>query len=99
MLPAPPGTSGPVTTSAEGPAEIAGLYREVAGRLADWSKGHVFAGAGSRADEGQFTAYGTRRPGTSTLLAADGNKIVHEEIFINDGDTARCEGLRRVAGT
>ena len=73
--------------SADGPAEIASLYREVA-VYADWSKGHVFAGPGVAVDEGQFTAYDTRSTPSLSLLAADGNKIVHEEIFINDGDTA-----------
>jgi SnoaL-like domain len=73
--------------TAEGPKEIAAVYRDVAG-YADWSKGHVFAAPGVAAAEGQFTVYGTSSTPYLTLLAADGDKIVHEEVYINDGDTA-----------
>lgn len=72
--------------SAKGPADIAGVYGDVA-EYADWSKGHVYAGAGAGVEEGQLTVYGTSSTPYLTLLAVDGNKIVHEEIFINEGDT------------
>jgi ketosteroid isomerase-like protein len=66
-----------------GPA-IAKVYRDVAGDC-DWSKGHVLAARGVGVDEGVFTMYGTVSTPSVSLLAVDGDRIVHEEIFLNEG--------------
>ena len=68
----------------QGAPAIAKLYRDVAADC-DWSKGHVMAAPGVGVDEGVFTVYGTTPTPSVSLLAVDGNKIAHEEIFLNEG--------------
>jgi ketosteroid isomerase-like protein len=68
----------------EGAPAIAKVYRDVASEC-DWSKSHVMVAPGVGVDEGVFTVYGTTPTPFVSLLALDGNKIAHEEIFLNDG--------------
>ncbi len=71
---------------ARGAKEIEGTYR-AAGKYSSWAKGHTMAAPGAGVDEGLYTAYGTSSTPALSLLAVNGNKIVHEEIFLNEGDT------------
>jgi len=71
----------------QGAKTIEGTYRGAAGSF-DWRGVHVLSAPGVAADEGFLKAQGTT---TSTvflaLLAADGDKLVHEEVFLdNPGD-------------
>jgi SnoaL-like domain len=70
----------------KGAREIESVYRDAA-TYSSWGKGHVMAAPGVGVDEGLYTAYGTDATPALSLLAVNGDKIVHEEIFINEGDT------------
>ena len=70
----------------DGAREIEAVYRD-AGAYSSWAKGHVLAAPGVGVDEGQYTVYGTDSTPALSLLAVNGTKIVHEEIFVNEGDT------------
>jgi ketosteroid isomerase-like protein len=71
---------------ARGAKEIESVYRDAA-VFSSWAKGHVLAAPGVGVDEGLFTTYGKDSTPALSLLAVDGRKIAHEEIFINEGDT------------
>jgi len=72
-------------THVQGAKEIEGVYRD-AGAFIDWSKrSHVLAAPGVGVHENVFTVYGTDSTPGLSLLAVDGNKIVHEEVFTNEG--------------
>lgn len=70
----------------QGAADIENVYRDAA-TYSTWSKGHVLAAPGVGVNEGLYTVYGTDSTPALSLLAVNGSKIVHEEIFINEGDT------------
>ena len=71
---------------AQGAKEIESVYRDAA-VFSSWAKGHVLSAPGVGVDEGLYTTYGKDSTPALSLLAVDGRKIVHEEIFINEGDT------------
>jgi hypothetical protein len=72
-------------THVQGAKEIEGVYRD-AGAYIDWSKrSHFLAAPGVGVNEGVFTVYGTDSTPGLSLLAVDANKIVHEEVFVNEG--------------
>ena len=77
----------PTDAHAQGAKEIEGIYRD-AGAYLDWSKwGHLLFAPGVGVSEGMNTAYGTSSTPGLVLLAVDGNKVAHEEIFLNEGDS------------
>lgn len=67
----------------QGAKRIASNYAGAASSL-DWSKVHVLTAPGVAVDEGLLTAPGTGSTVFLTLLAVDGNKVVHEEVFLDD---------------
>jgi ketosteroid isomerase-like protein len=68
----------------QGATTIEDTYRSAADSF-DWYGVHVLSAPGVAADEGTLKAQGTT---TTTvflaLLAADGNKVVHEEVFLDN---------------
>jgi ketosteroid isomerase-like protein len=68
----------------QGGKDIAGNYRGAAGSF-DWSKVHILSAPGVAADEGMLKATGTTSSTVFlTLLAVDGTKVVHEEVFLDN---------------
>jgi ketosteroid isomerase-like protein len=67
----------------EGAKRIASNYAGAASSL-DWSKVHVLTAPGVAVDEGLLTAPGTGSTVFLTLLAVDGSKVVHEEVFLDN---------------
>jgi ketosteroid isomerase-like protein len=75
----------------QGVTAIEDTYRGAAGTL-DWGKGHPLVAPGVVAYEGMLTAHvdGTATFPALSLLAVDGDKITHEEVFLDPGpDTKR----------
>lgn len=68
----------------QGAKALAGIYRSAADSF-DWYGVHVLSAPGVAADEGTLRSQGTT---TSTvflaLLAVDRNKVVHEEVFLDN---------------
>ena len=76
----------PTDAHVQGAKEIEGIYRD-AGASIDWPKrGHSLAAPGVAVCEGLTKLYGTSTTPSLALLAVDGNKVTHEEIFLNEGD-------------
>jgi hypothetical protein len=71
---------------ARGAKEIESVYRD-AGTYSSWDKGHVMSATGVGVDEGLYTVYGTSSTPALSVIAVNKDKIVHEEIWINEGDT------------
>ena len=76
----------PSDAHAKGAKEIESVYRDAAA-YSSWAKGHVLAAPGVGVDEGLYTVYGKSSTPALSLLAVNGDKIAHEEIWINEGDT------------
>ena len=71
----------------QGAKQIEGVYRD-AGSYIDWSKrNHLMFAPGVGVSEGMTTVYGTSSTPGLVLLAVGGDKITHEEVFLNEGDT------------
>jgi hypothetical protein len=76
---------------AKGALAIDRIYRDAAPSL-DWSKRvHLLVARGVAVYEGVLTVEGTDSTPSLSLLAVDGNegvgaRVVHEEIFLNEGD-------------
>jgi hypothetical protein len=71
-----------------GAKAIANTYRD-AGSYLDWSKRvHLLAVPGAAVYEGQLRVSGTDSTPSLALLAVDGTKVVHEEIFLNEGNAS-----------
>ena len=76
----------PSDTHVQGAKEIEGIYRD-AGSSIDWPKrNHLLVAPGVGVYEGVTTLYGTSTTPSLVLLAVDGNKLTHEEVFLNEGD-------------
>jgi hypothetical protein len=76
----------PTDAHVRGAKEIEGIYRD-AGAYIDWPKrSHRLAAPGVAVYEGLVKLYGTSTTPSLVLLAVDGNKVTHEEIFLNEGD-------------
>ena len=75
----------------QGGAEIEGVYA-AAGADCDWSKGHDLSAPGVVAHEGvlKVTDAGTTTTFPAlALLAVDGEKVVHEEVFLDPGSESK----------
>ena len=75
----------------QGVTAIEDTYR-LAAVTYDWARGQLLVAPGVVAYEAQLTAYGDAKATFPTLglLAVDGDKITHEEIFLDPGpDTKR----------
>ena len=69
----------------DGVKEIEGIYRDASSSV-DWPKrNHLLAAPGAGVCEGMTKFYGTSTTPSLVLLAVDGNKVTHEEIFLNEG--------------
>lgn len=69
----------------QGAAEIEGVY-QAAAEYFDWSKSHVLTAPGVAAYEGVLTVTDAGTTATVpalALLAVDGNKVAHEEVFLD----------------
>jgi hypothetical protein len=76
----------PTDAHVRGAKEIEGIYRD-AGANIDWPKrSHRLAAPGVAVYEGLAKLYGTSTTPSLVLLAVDGNRVTHEEIFLNEGD-------------
>ena len=76
----------PTDAHVRGAKEIEGIYRD-AGAYIDWPKrSHRLAAPGVAVCEGLTKLYGMYTTPSLVLLAVDGNKVTHEEIFLNEGD-------------
>ena len=72
----------------QGVAAIAGLYRDAYASAFAWSpKYHVMAAPGVAIYEVQLKTGATGSTPALALLAVDGNKIRHEQVFLNEGNT------------
>jgi len=70
----------------QGAKEIEGIYRDASSSV-DWPKrNHLLAAPGVGVYEGVTTLYGADSTPSLTLLAVDGRKVTHEEVFLNEGD-------------
>lgn len=68
----------------QGAKAIAGTYRGAADSF-DWSGVHVLSAPGVAADEGRLKAEGSKSTTVFlALLAVDGDKVVHEEVFLDN---------------
>ena len=68
----------------QGAKAIAATYRSAAESF-DWSGVHVLSAPGAGADEGMLKAEGSKFATVFlALLAVDGNKVVHEEVFLDN---------------
>lgn len=68
----------------QGAKTLEGTYRSAADSF-DWYGVHVLSAPGVAADEGTMKAEGTTTSTVSlALLAVDGNKVVHEEVFLDN---------------
>jgi ketosteroid isomerase-like protein len=74
----------------QGAAEIEGVYK-AAGVYCDWSQSHVLTAPGVAACEGVLTVTdeGTSSLPSLSLSAVDGNKIAHEEVFLDPGPESK----------
>jgi len=74
----------------KGDTTIEGIY-ESAGESGDWSQGHLLVAPGVAAYEGMFIVHdnGTFSLPALSLLAVDGKKIAHEEIFLDGGPKSK----------
>ena len=73
----------------KGAREIEDTYREAA-TLFDWVKLHTLAAPGVAADEGTLKSQGeTSATVFLALLAVDGTKVVHEEVFLDNPGSSR----------
>jgi len=71
----------------EGAKVIEGIYRDASSSV-DWpQRNHLLAGPGAGVCEGMTKLYGTHSTPSLSLLAVDGSRVVHEEIFLNEGAT------------
>lgn len=81
----------PSDAHVQGAKEIEGIMRD-AGPSIDWSKrSHLLAAPGVGVYEGvmkNFDAYPVAATPSLVLLAVDGNKVAHEEVFLNEGDVS-----------
>jgi hypothetical protein len=76
----------PTDAHVRGATEIEGIYRD-AGASIDWPKrSHSLAAPGVAVYEGLTKLFGTSTTPSLVLLAVDGSKVTHEEIFLNEGD-------------
>jgi hypothetical protein len=68
-----------------GATAIEGIYRD-AGAYLDWSKrSHLLTARGVAVYEGMLLVNGTDPTPSLSMLAVDGDKVTHEEIFLNEG--------------
>ena len=76
----------------QGAAAIESVYKGAAGTL-DWAKTRLMVAPGVVVSEGMLTAHegGTVSFPFMSLLAVDGDKIAHEEVFLDPGpDTKKA---------
>ena len=76
----------------QGAAAIESVYKGAAGTL-DWAKTRLMVAPGVVVSEGMLTADdgGTVSFPFMSLLAVDGNKVAHEEVFLDPGpDTKKA---------
>lgn len=77
--------SQPADVHVKGGAAIESQYREAAASF-DWpERSHILAAPGVAVYEGQLKVSGTDSTPALDLVAVDGNKVAHEEVFLNDG--------------
>ena len=79
----------PTEQHVNGASEIEGIYKDAAVTL-DWPKqDHILAAPGMGVLEGQLTANPQFSTPSLALLAVDGDKVTHEEIFLDEQDGAK----------
>ena len=87
----------------QGAKALAGIYRSAADSF-DWYGVHVLSAAPGVAcgrGHAEVPAGTTTSTVFLALLAVDGNKVVHEEVFLDNGpsDSRKQAGRLRVHGT
>ena len=79
----------PTEQHVKGASEIEGIYKDAAATL-DWPKlDHILAAPGMAVLEGDLTANPQFSTPSLALLAVDGNKVTHEEVFLDEPDGAK----------
>ena len=80
----------PADEHVQGAATIEGVYTDAAA-FSTWSPPHIMVTEGAAVSEGMFTQQeeGTTSLPSLAILAVDGNRVVHEEVFFDPGPESK----------